>query len=202
MTWHLEGSYFEHCPCDQVCPCITSAFTAPADVERCLTVLAFHINSGEVEGIDVTGLTVGMFVDSPRVMADGNWRVGLFMDAAATREQAGKLEAVFSGQLGGPPQMFAAMAGENLGTEVAPMQYADDGHRHRIRIGELAEIEVEDFVPPQNPGGEVYQLANIMHPVNSTQNIATATTSRFNAFGQKFSHEGKYAQSAPFSWAA
>lgn len=40
MAWHLEGSYFEHCPCDQVCPRITSAFTAPADVERCLTVLA------------------------------------------------------------------------------------------------------------------------------------------------------------------
>lgn len=39
-------------------PCITSAFTAPADVERCLTVLAFQINSGEeVEGVDVTGLT-------------------------------------------------------------------------------------------------------------------------------------------------
>jgi hypothetical protein len=94
------------------------------------------------------------------------------------------------------------MAGENLGVEVAPMHYADDGRRHRIQIGELAEIEVEDFVPPQNPEGEVYQLANILHPVNSTQNIATATTSRFSAFGQKFSHEGKYAQSAPFSWGA
>jgi hypothetical protein len=143
-----------------------------------------------------------MFVDSPRVMAEGNWRVGLFMDAAASRQQADKLGAVFSGQLGGAPQMFAAMAGENLGIEVAPMQYADDGRHHRIQIGELAEIEIEDFVPPQNPEGEVYQLANIFHPVNSTQNIAQATTSRFNAFGQTFSHEGKYAQSAPFSWAA
>ena len=202
MAWHLQGSYFEHCPCDQVCPCITSAFTAPADVERCLTVLAFHIDSGQVEGVDVNGLTVGMFIDAPRVMADGNWRVGLFMDAVASQEQASKLAAVFSGQLGGPPQMFAAMAGENLGVETAPMQYADDGRRHRIQIGDLAEIQIEDFVPPQNPSGEVYQLTNIMHPVNSTQNIATATTSRFSAFGQKFSHQGKYAQSAPFSWAA
>ena len=202
MAWHLEGSYFEHCPCDQVCPCITSAFTAPADAERCLTVLAFHIDTGEVEGVNVNGLTMGMFVDSPPVMADGNWRVGLFMDATASQEQAGKLAAVFSGQLGGPPQMFAAMAGENLGVEVAPMHYADDGHHHRIQIGELAEIEIQDFVPPQNPEGEAYQLTNIIHPVNSTQNIATATTSRFDAFGYKFSHQGKYAQSAPFSWAA
>lgn len=202
MAWHLEGTYFEQCPCDVVCPCITSAFMAPADVERCLTVLAFHIASGEIDGVDVNGLTVAMFVDSPRVMWDGNWRVGMFMDAAASQQQAGKLGALFSGQLGGPMEMVAGLTGERLGVQVAPIQYADDGRRHRVQIGELAEIEIEDFVPPQNPEGEVYRLTGILHPVNSTQNIARATTSRFSAFGQKFSHEGKYGQSAPFSWVA
>jgi hypothetical protein len=38
--------------------------------------------------------------------------------------------------------------------------------------------------------------------VNSTLTIGRATTSRFNAFGQEFSNEGKYSHSAPFSWAA
>lgn len=60
MAWHLEGSFLEACPCDMVCPCITSGFTAPADVERCHMVLAFHIDAGEVEGVDVGGLTVAM----------------------------------------------------------------------------------------------------------------------------------------------
>jgi hypothetical protein len=202
MAWHLEGTYFEQCPCDVVCPCITSAFMAPADVERCLTVLAFHIASGEIDGVDVNGLTVAMFVDSPRVMWEGNWRVGMFMDAAASQQQAGKLGALFSGKLGGPMEMLAGLTGERLGVQIAPIQYADEGRRHRIQIGELAEIEIEDFVPPQNPEGEVYRLTGILHPVNSTQNIARATTSRFSAFGQNFSHEGKYGQSAPFSWAA
>jgi len=155
---------------------------APADVERCLTVLAFHIDSGEVEGVDVRGLTVAMFVDSPRVMWDGNWRVGMFMDAAASQQQADKLSALFSGQLGGPMEMLAGLAGERLGVQVAPIHYADDGRRHRVQIGDFAEIEIEDFVPPQNPEGEVYRLTGILHPVNSTQNIARATTSRFNAF--------------------
>jgi hypothetical protein len=174
----------------------------PADVERCLTVLAFHFDSGEVEGVDVSGLSVAMLIDTPPVMADGNWRVGMIMDVGASQEQADKLGAVFSGQLGGPPEFFAAMMGENLGVEVAPIEYADDGRRHRVKIGDFAEIEIEDFVPPQTPEGEVYKLTNILHPVNSTQNIARATTSRFNAFGLEFSNEGKYGQSAPFSWAA
>jgi hypothetical protein len=202
MAWRLEGTYFENCPCDMVCPCTTSGLTMPADAERCRVVLIFHIDSGEVEGVDVSALTVAVLADTPPVMADGNWRVGMFMDDAASPEQAEKLGAVFSGQLGGPMEALSGLIGENLGVEVAPMEYVDDGRRHRARIGELAEIEIEDFVPPQTPEGEVSKLTGIFHPVNSTLTIARATTSRFNAFGLEFSHEGKNGHSAPFSWAA
>jgi hypothetical protein len=202
MAWRLEGTYFENCPCDMVCPCTTSELTMPADTERCRLVLVFHIDSGEVEGVDVSGLTVAVLADAPRVMADGNWRIGMLMDAAASQEQADKLAAVFSGQLGGPMEALSGLFGENLGVEVAPIEYADDGRRHRVRIGDLAEIEIEDFVPPQAPEGEVYRLTGILHPANSTLTIARATTSRFNAFGLEFSHEGKNGHSAPFSWAA
>jgi hypothetical protein len=73
---------------------------------------------------------------------------------------------------------------------------------HRVQIGDLAEIEIEDFVPPQSPEGEAYKLTDIYYPPNSTLTIARATTSRFNAFGLEFSHEGKNGLSAPFSWVA
>jgi hypothetical protein len=202
MAWRLEGTYFENCPCDMVCPCTTSGLTMPADAERCRVVLIFHIYSGEVEGVDVNGLTVAVLADTPPVMADGNWRVGMFMDAAASPEQAEKLGAVFSGQLGGPMEALSGLIGENLGVEATPMEYVDDGRRHRVQIGDLAEIEIEDFVPPQTPEGEVSKLTGVFHPANSTLTIARATTSRFNAFGLEFSHEGKNGHSAPFSWAA
>ncbi|HSK83223.1 MAG TPA: DUF1326 domain-containing protein [Rubrobacter sp.] len=202
MAWSLEGTYFENCPCDMVCPCTTSGLTKPADAERCRVVLVFHTDSGEVEGVDVSGLTVAMIADTPPVMADGNWRVGVFMDEAATQEQADKLGAVFSGQLGGPMEVLSGLIGENLGVEVAPIEYEDEGRRHRVRIGEFAEIEIEDFVPPQTPEGEVSKLTGVFHPANSTLTMAQATTSRFNAFGLEFSHAGKNGHSAPFSWSA
>ena len=102
MPWRLEGTYFENCPCDMGCPCTTSGITMPADTERCRMVLVYHIDSGEVDGVDVSGLTLAVLADTPRVMANGNWRVGMFMDAAASEEQADKLGAVFSGRLGAP----------------------------------------------------------------------------------------------------
>ena len=202
MAWSLEGTYFENCPCDMVCPCTTSGLTKPADAERCRVVLVFHIDTGEVDGVDVSDLTVAVLADTPQVMADGNWRVGVFMDEKATQEQADKLGAVFSGQLGGPMEALSGLIGENLGVEVARIEYEDDGRRHRVRIGEFAEIEIEDFVPPQTPGGEVSKLTGVFHPANSTLTMAQATTSRVTAFGLEFSHEGKNGHSALFSWAA
>ena len=48
MSWELTGTYFEHCPCDMVCPCTTSGLTKPADVDRCTVVLAFNLRPAAV----------------------------------------------------------------------------------------------------------------------------------------------------------
>jgi hypothetical protein len=202
MAWRLKGTYFENCNCNMVCPCSTSGLTMPADNERCRVVLVFHVASGEVEGVDVSNRTVAVLADTPPRMIDGNWRVGVFMDAAASPKQAEKLGAVFSGKLGGPMAGLAPLIGEMLGMEVLPIEYTDDGRRHRVKIGNAAEIEIEDFVPPGSPTGEVSKITGVFHPANSTLTIAKATTSRVKAFGLEFSNDGKNGHSAPFSWSA
>jgi len=174
----------------------------PADNDRCRLVLVFHIDSGEVEGVDVSGLSLAVLADTPPVMIEGNWRVGMFMDEAASQEQAEKLGDVFSGQLGGPMEALAGLISENLGVEVTPIEYADDGRRHQVKIGDFAEIEIEDFVPPQTPEGEVTKITGAFHPTNSTLTVAKAIESRVRAFGLEFSNGGKNGHSAPFSWVA
>jgi hypothetical protein len=202
MAWRLQGTFLENCSCNMVCPCTTSGLSMPADYERCRAVLAFHIDSGAVDDVDVSNLTVAVLADTPQLMTDGNWRVGLFMDAAASQEQAEKLGAVFAGQLGGPMAMLAPLIGEMLGVQTTPIEYTEEGRRHRVRIGDAIDIEVEDFVPPLNPEGEVSKLTGMFHPANSTLTIARATASRVNAFGLQFDNTGKNGHSAPFSWAA
>jgi len=97
---------------------------------------------------------------------------------------------------------LAPLIGEMLGVEMAPIEYVDDGRRHRVRIGDAVDIEIEDFVPPGNPGGPVSMLTGMFHPANSTLTIASATASRVDAFGLHFDNTGKNGHSAPFSWAA
>jgi hypothetical protein len=50
MAWWLAGRYFESCSCDAVCPCTWSALTAKATLDRCRALLAYHVESGEVDG--------------------------------------------------------------------------------------------------------------------------------------------------------
>jgi len=121
MSWKLKGSYFETCSCDVVCPC-TASLSLGATHERCRVTLVFCVKQGDVDGTDVGGLTVAAIADTPKVMSDGNWRLGVFIDAAASDEQAEKLGAVFSGALGGPMQALGALIGESLGVERVPIE--------------------------------------------------------------------------------
>jgi hypothetical protein len=69
-----------------------------------------------------------------------------------------------------------------------------------VRIGDFAEIEILDVVPPQTSKGEVSKVTGVFHPANSTLTIAQATISRVRAFGLEFSNVGKSGHSAPFPW--
>jgi hypothetical protein len=177
------------------------SFSIGADYDRCEVLLAFHVESGEVDGVDVAGCTVAVVADAPKVMTDGNWKMGLIIDDAASDEQAEKLGAVFSGQMGGPMAGLAPLIGEILGSERMPIEYADDGLQHRIRAGDGIDIEIEDVVPFGIESGQPAQLTNVFHPAGSTLTIAKASRGQIKAFGLDFDNGGKSAFSAPFAWA-
>src|SRR6266516_1991942 len=129
------------------------------------------------------------------------WRVGVFIDDQATDEQADKLAAVFSGQLGGPMGALGPLVGEMLGVERAAFEVQDDGTRHSVRIGDAIDFEIEDIVPFGVETGQPVRLVGMFHPVASELTVAEAKRSRINAFGIQY--QGKPGLStSEFSWAA
>ena len=199
MAWKLEGTYFENCNCDWVCPCTVTSFASPATGDRCQVILNYHVTHGQVDGVDVGGRSVSLVADSPKNMLDGGWRVGLIIDDKASKEQADKLTGVFAGQAGGPMANIAPLIGELLGIERLPIEYSDHGNRHRITIGDSVAIEVEDYAAQE--GGETTKLTGLAHPSSSTITIARPIESRIKAFGMEFKNAEKSAFSAPFNWA-
>ena len=198
MSWKLAGSYFDTCSCDVVCPC-TASLALGATHDRCKGTLVLRVEEGDVEGTDVSGLTVAAIVDSPKVMSDGGWRLGVFIDAAASDEQAEKLAAVFSGALGGPMQALRPLVGENLGMERAPIEVREDGLRHSVRIGDAVDFEIEDVVPFGSETGEPAKLTGAFHPAGGF-NVARAMRSKIDAFGIQYEGNAAFSTSR-FSWA-
>jgi hypothetical protein len=156
------------------------------------------VAAGDIDGVDVSGLSFALFLDTPPVMAEGNWRVGVFLDAAASDGQAAQLGAVLSGQQGGPPAMLGPLIGEMLGVERARIEFQEDGRGHHVRIGTAIDVGVEDFVAIE--GHEPVRLENVFHPSNTTLTVAPATTATLETFGIEWGREGQSGFSAPFSW--
>jgi hypothetical protein len=200
MSWKLEGSYFETCSCDVVCPC-TASLALGATHDRCKVTLVFNIKDGDVEGTDVSGLAVAAVADTPKVMSEGNWRLGVFIDAAASDEQAEKLGAVFSGAVGGPMEALGPLVGENLGVQRASIEVQETGLRHSVRIGDMVDFEIEDVVPFGVQSGEPARLTGIFHPAGSELTVARATRSEIDAFGIQYQGTSAFSTSQ-FSWAA
>ena len=200
MAWNLKGSYIETCSCDLICPC-NATFDHGATYDYCRVVLVFNIREGQVDGTDIGGRKVAAIADTPKVMTDGNWRLGLFIDDQATDEQAEKLQQVFTGQLGGPMAALGPLVGEVLGVERAAFDVEDDGVRHSVRIGDVIDFEIEDVVPFGKEDGKPVKFDGMFHPVASDLTIAEAKRSRIDAFGIQY--EGRTGLStSEFSWAA
>ncbi len=200
MSWSVEGTYFENCNCNFACPCTVTSFGSPATQDRCQVILNYHIQKGEIDGVDVSGHSVSVVADAPAKMLDGNWRVGVIIDDKASKEQADKLAGVFSGQMGGPMASLAPLISEVLGIEQHPIEYHDSGHKHRVKIGRDISVEVEDYTPEGL--SEPTQVVGVFHPSNTTLTIARPTESHIKAFGMEFHNSGKSAFSAPYRWSA
>jgi hypothetical protein len=200
MSWNLKGSYAETCSCELMCPCNLS-LDHGATYDYCRATLAFNIREGEVDGTDVRGRRVVTIIDTPKVMTDGNWRLGMFVDDQATDEQFDKLVQVFGGQLGGPMAALGPLVGEVVGVERAAIEMRDDGLLHSVRVGDAIDFEVEDIVPFGSEDGRPVRVDGTFHPAGPNLTIAGARRSRIDAFGIRY--EGKSSLStAEFAWSA
>jgi hypothetical protein len=200
MGWNLKGTYFETCSCELMCPCNLS-FDHGATYDYCRVVLVFNISTGEVEGNDVGGRRVAVVADTPKVMTDGNWRLGMFIDDGASDEQVDLLAGVFSGQKGGPMAGLAPLVGEVLGVERASFDVKEDGLMHSVKIGDAVDFEIQDIVPFGIKSGQPAKLVGIFHPVGSEITAAEAKRSSIDAFGIQY--EGKTGLStSEFAWSA
>jgi hypothetical protein len=197
--WTLEGDYFENCSCEILCPCLLShAQAVPTDGE-CNGALAFHVDKGSCDGVDLAGLNAAVLFSAKGPMANGNWTIGLYLDERASAAQRDALAKIFSGGLGGPPAAMAALAGRNLGAKVVPMRYRLDEKTRSFEIPGLIDMNVEAITGADD---EVVWIENVVHPVARRLSAARGTSTSIRDHGFSWDNTGRNGHFAPFRWAA
>ncbi len=142
MAYQLEGRLLEVCTCDVLCPCWVGE---DPDGGTCDTVVAWHIDRGTVNDVDVSGHTLAVLGHIPGNILKGNWRVIVYVDETTTPRQQEALLNVWTGKLGGPVADLAQLIGEVVAVERAPITFAVEKGRGTLKIGPTIEAELAPF---------------------------------------------------------
>src|SRR6266699_5011475 len=151
-TYQLEGRLLEVCSCGVLCPCWVGA---DPDWGTCDAAIGWHIDSGTIQGVDVSGLTIALSAHIPGNVLKGNWRALVYVDDQATQAQQDALLSVFTGKLGGPIADLVSLIGEVVGVERVPITFTVDKGRGTLIIGQRVQAEL---VPLTGPTGELTTL--------------------------------------------
>lgn len=143
MAWQLSGQLIETCSCNMFCPCwFTVQELMVMDQGYCGTAVAVRVRDGSSNGVDLGGRTALFAADFPGpTLFDGNGTARVYVDDGASSEQTRALEAILSGQQGGPMAALAPLVSTWLPSRSARIDVADDGDAISISVGDDGRIE-------------------------------------------------------------
>jgi len=113
-------------------------------------VLSWLIAEGVAGEVDLTGLPVALAIRYSDDEPGSPWTWILYLDARATREQQGALEAIFSGELGGDAAThfpWTWKASERLAVRSVAIDVEHTRRRQRLRIRDKVSVQIRDRYP-------------------------------------------------------
>jgi hypothetical protein len=142
MAYQLEGRLLEVCNCRVLCPCWIGE---DPDYGTCDTIVAWHIDKGTVNGVDVSDRTIAMIAHVPGNILQGNWKAAVFLDERVSGAQEEALLGVYTGKLGGPVAELAKLVGEVVSVQKVPITFDVQGGHGTIKLGDAGYAELEPY---------------------------------------------------------
>ncbi len=195
--WNLKGVLLGACSCDWGCPC---SFNARPTQGFCEGGYVWHVRAGTYDGVDLTGLTFGWLGHSPGPLHEGNVTAVVVADERATPPQRAALEALTSGQNGGPWTIFASVTAKRLPTQFARFDVKIDGLKSRAVAGKLLHEELAPITNPVTGAAEELQLRKPTGFTSKWADLGKTATLKVDVGEIRFDHSGKYGEYAEFEY--
>jgi hypothetical protein len=146
MAYAIEGKLLEACSCGGLCPCWVGD---DPDTGSCYSMNAYHYDRGQINGVDVSGLTLAFVCIIPGNVLKGNWKVAAYLDDKATPAQKEAIIAAHTGQLGGPLADLAQLVSEVVGVYDVPIEFNMQEGKGTIRVGDAAAADMQPYTDAQ-----------------------------------------------------
>lgn len=195
-TYEVEGSLLEACSCGAPCPCWIGEDPHGG---TCDAFLAYRIDRGTIQGVDVSGVPFALVVQIPGNVLKGGWRVAVYMSDRATPRQKQAILDAWTGKLGGPLADLAQLVGEVVGVHDAPVEFRLERGKGTLRVGTCVEAEMAPYTDGQGrpttisntifttiPGSPAYVAKAAYHRVNIPEHEMRWTFENRNAIQGSF----------------
>ncbi len=176
--WAIKGELFLNCSCTVFCPCVVSLGAHPPTEGHCHAWMAIAIDEGHYEGEDLGGLNVGLLVDIPGRMGEGNWKVAAYVDERASGKAYNGILQIFSGAAGGTTGLFTMLVSIMIGRKIQ------------------GEIEMLAGKDPEHP----VMVSNSKYWMGPDIIAAKGLKSRVRDYGRIWDFGGKSAEICPIDW--
>ena len=141
--YRVQGSLLEACSCSAPCPCWIGEDPHGG---VCDSFLAYRIDKGTIQGVDVSGIVFAMVAQIPGNVLKGNWKVVVYMSSKAKSAQKQAILDAWTGKLGGPLADLAKLVGEVKGVYDVPIQFKLNKGKGTIKIGDKVEAAMAPYV--------------------------------------------------------
>ncbi len=196
--WAIKGELFLNCSCTVFCPCVVSLGAHPPTEGHCHAWMGIAIDEGHYEGEDLGGLNVGLLVDIPGRMGEGNCKVAAYVDERASGKAYNGILQIFSGQAGGTTGLFTMLVSEIIGAEHHKVDIVREGKKRGLYIGRKiqGEIEMIDGASPDHP----VMVTNSKYWMGPDIIAAKGLKSRVRDYGRIWDFGNKSAEICPIDW--
>ncbi len=195
--WYIRGEYLENCNCEVLCPCSIPGTPQVPTEGHCDMALAFRIEEGDFNGVDLNSLNFVVVMYTPGKMSDPNWTTAIYVDERANQEQRPLLGRIFSGEIGGPMERWMALTSNFLGIKYVPITFKAEGNTRSVSIPQVMDFNVEGIIRENQI--QAMRLENWRSWAPSLV-MARGTGNTYNDHDMSWDNTGKNGHYARFQW--
>ncbi len=197
-AWKIRGELILSCNCDVFCPCVIALGKAKPTYGVCHTWWGLHIDEGHAGDESLDGLNVGVLMDIPGPLAEGNWSVALYIDERASDAAAQALTEILSGKAGGTTSWFTIMVAEFLGVKRIPIEFKHVGKGWSFKIPKIIDGVIEPIEGANGDG--TTKITNTQYWMGAEVTVCRSTKSRFRDWGRNWELSGGSGEYARIDW--